>query len=168
MRIVVLRTSRFLGAAVGAVNHRWPGCELRVVYQQGSEAEVRAAGLEPDAGLCVPAGRLSLWRFLRQPAFVTLAAWRPDVVVLQWWNSRGDGHASADRVALALMPGTIAAVLEDGRWQTMSWASRATRGIRRTVVSVLLIGVVAVLTCAAWPSYAWSAWSERRRLSEAA
>jgi hypothetical protein len=159
----VVRSSRFAGVAVGEVRRRWPESDIRVVYQPGSEAEVQGWGLVPEASLCV-GGRLRLLTFATSDACAILRAWKPDDVVFQWWREDGRGHEAADAVALALGQRQLQAVLEDGRWVTMSVRAVPQRWLRlqlRRLRGLALVALIAVACAASWPAYAWS----RRRSS---
>ncbi len=164
-RVVVLRTSRFLRTAVDAVRERWPGCDIRVVYQRGADADVRAAGVEPEPVLRIDAPRLTASAFLGTRAFRRVLAWHPDAVVLQWWNPRGDGHAAADRAALLLLAPRLVAVLDDGSVVPTTWAARARRPAVRFLRGTALIACVLAVAVATAPAYVWSTRRERRRLA---
>ena len=179
-RVVILRCSRFLPLAVDACRDRWPGAELRVVYQPGSEHELAACGIAPDAA--IPFGdapRLRPLVFVRSEAFRQLKRWQPDAAVLQW--SSPDGRPESTVALCAALTGSarVHAVRVDGRWidqRRRRWIAdalaQAFRGlvdrIGRAAVWCLCacavggIGLLAVLFTPAWQVLRWR---ERTRLS---
>lgn len=166
-RVLVLRTSRFAGIAVAYARRRWPEAEVRMLYQRGAEADVRAAGLEPTPSDAVPAGaRITPLTLLREPAGRRAVVWRPDAVVLQWWNPHGRGHEAADRAALVLRRGGFHAVFEDGTGVTVPASTRILKPLLplwRVIRGTLLVMAIGVGTIAAWPVIAWSDWRRRAR-----
>lgn len=170
-RVLVLRTSRFLSTAVSRVRRDWPDASLCVVHQAGTEAELETAGIAADARIPVPVGtRLTIGALLTSTWGWRALQWRPDAVVLQWWNPVGQGHEAADRAALLLQPRGFYAVLEDGQrlWVPGGrrlWRPVATLG--RRLVGAALVVVVAVLAVTLWPATCWHQRRERRRLHRA-
>src|SRR5688572_16879852 len=102
-RILILRTSRFVGDAIAWARVTWPNAQLRVAHQPGDavEQELERTGIgvgdRLDMGASGPVSARSLlcsrwgWRAL---------LWRPNAVVIQWWNTSGEGHERTDLAAL--------------------------------------------------------------------
>lgn len=166
-RVLVLRTSRFAGVAVAYARRCWPDADVRVLYQRGAEAEVRAAGLDPTPSDAVSAGaRITPWTLLREPAGRRAFVWRPDVVVLQWWNPLGRGHETAGLAALVLGRCGFHAVFADGTGVFVPVSQRLLEPLRPlwTVIrGTLLVAAIGVGTVAVWPVIAWNDWRRRAR-----
>jgi hypothetical protein len=167
-RVLVLRSSRFVAAAIDAARRRWPDAEIRVAYQAGSGAEIEQGGLSPEPGLALaPGRRLGLWTVLTSRVGWRLLAWNPDEVVLQWWYEDGVGHRAVERAALLLQPRGFHAVLADGRWFTVAGAECISRFLRTGLGRILGAAIVLVVTLSSatlWPASAWFGYRERRRL----
>lgn len=170
-RVLVLRTSRFVTTAIARVRRDWPAATLCVIHQAGSEAELDEAGIPATARIQIPAGtRITVGSVLASSWGWRARQWRPDAVVLQWWNPSGRGHEAVDRAALLLQPCGFHVVLEGGECVWVSWKRRVWRPIAvagRRLLGVTLIAAVAVLSVALWPVTLWHQGRERRRLRRA-
>ncbi len=115
MRIAVFRCSRFFVLAIKAARERWPGSEIRAVYQPGSELELAKAGLGLPDGILFSGSRfLSIRSFRRSPAYRELMQWGPDEIVIQWFNEAGEHHHNVTRLALLLKPRGFWVTFPDG------------------------------------------------------
>jgi hypothetical protein len=169
-RVLILRTSRFVGMAVACARAAWPTAEVRVLYQSGAEAELRSAGIDPDIRFALPRGsRITLTSLLTSRWGWRLLWWRPDEILVQWWNPVGDGHQAVDRAALMLQPRGFHVVQNDGTRIWMPVGRRLARPFRalgRRLASVLIVVAIAGTSAALWPMAVWLAGRERRRLAE--
>lgn len=183
MKVVVLRSSRFHGAAIAACRHRWPGADLRVVCQPGSEQECRAAGVS-NAAIWVYDEQPSFrpWAFARSKAGRAIRRLRPDVVVIQWDSRNGPVRGPLGLAALMARPSGVHVFRQDGSWAAYGlrdWAVTTWRrfvgrhltprwqAITRRVPGVLLVPAVAVATVCATPAWLVSRSRERRRMASA-
>ncbi len=170
-RVLVLRTSRFVVAAIARVRRDWPAATLCVIHQAGSEAELDEAGIPASGRIQLPAGtRITAGSVLASSWGRRARQWRPDAVVLQWWTPSGRGHEAVDRAALLLQPRGFHVVLDGGERVWVSWKGRVWRPIAvagRRVLGITLIAAVAVLSVALWPATVWYQSRERRRLRRA-
>ncbi len=168
-RVLVLRTSRFVGLAVAMAQARWPGADIRVLHQAGTEAELRAAGVEPDPRLTMPRGRrITAASVLASPWGRFARSWHPDHVVVQWWNRDGRGHEAVDLAALLLQPRGFHVVFDDGVVWDEPRSARLGRPFRQAwyvVRGVLIVVAIAAATACVWPAAAWFECRERRRLA---
>lgn len=169
LRVLILRTSRFLSVAASHAHACWPGAELRLLCQEGAEADAVSAGIAPGSCVPCPAGTRIRPRALVTSAWARhLLAWRPDIVVLQWWRRDGRGHEAATLFALLLQPRGCVAVLEDGGAIRMGWSDYLTRlarsvppACRRCVAGVVVVMLVAAASVLLWPAAAWAVRHER-------
>lgn len=166
-RVMVLRTSRFAGAAAAYARRGWPDAEIRVLYQRGAEEELRAAGVDPSPSDALGAGaRITPRTLLMERAGRRALRWRPDVVVIQWWNPVGRGHEAADIAALMIGGRGFHAVFEDGG---AVWVPAGPRLVRPLLPlwaiarGALLVGALTAGTLAAWPLITWTDWRTRIR-----
>ena len=146
-RVLVLKTSRFVEAAVERAFVRWPGAELRVASRDGR--------ITPASIAFSPWG----WRLL---------AWRPTEVVLQWWDAEGRGHEAATWAARLVWSRRCHAVLADGTWIEVSDARPHPRALTlaaRAARGAMLVAAITIASAALWPAAAWFRWRERRRLA---
>lgn len=159
VRVLILRTSRFMGLAVEWARREWPGATIRVVHQPGTEDELRAAGIGvTDRIRMRPHDRITALALWSSRWGWAAWWWRPDHVVVQWWNIDGRGHAAADRAALLLQSRGFHVVMEDrsSQWMPRSrWQSRASSLVsRRCAGAAMVIGIV-IATVVLWPITAW-------------
>ncbi len=168
MRVAVLRSSRFLPAAVEATRTRWPNASLAIVCQPGSETECQDRRVQPaDVWLYdeAPAFRPGPW--LRSRARRELLRWQPEAVVVQWSSADGTGHVLLGLTALLVRPRGFEAFRPDGTWVTVGArdlvpALLARWAVRARVPGLLSVTAIAVLTVAATP--AWLFYRVRHRL----
>jgi hypothetical protein len=174
MKVVVLRSSRFHGAAIAACRHRWPGADLRVVCQPGSEHECRAAGVS-NAAIWVYHEQPSFrpWAFARSKAGLAIRRLRPDVVVIQWDSRNGPVRGPLGLTALLARPSGVHVFRQDGTWATCgvadwvaaTWGGTLWQTITRHAPGLLLVPAVAVATVCATPAWLVSRSRERRRMA---
>lgn len=167
--VAVLRSSRFLPAAVEATRARWPGATVTVVCQPGTEHECRGHDVPPAQVLTYDEAHAFRPRpWLRSRARRGLLRQRPEAVVVQWTTHDGRGHFRLGLTALLVRPAGFEAFRSDGTWVTVGatrlllapaarWASRA------RVPGLLTVAAIAALTVAATP--AWLFFRLRRRLA---
>ncbi len=128
-RVLVVRVSRFPGVALSVANAAWPQGEHRLVS--------------------VPAGaRLTPWTLCTEAWGREMLTWRPDVVVTQWWNEHGDGHAAVDAALLLMQPRGFHVVFDDGSAQWVSGRRRVSMALqrqRRTIRNVAIVVAIAVV-----------------------
>lgn len=168
-RVLVVRTSRFARTAITCAMGEWPGASLRVIHQAGTGAELDAAGVSTAARIVVPAGtRITVASLLTSSWGWRALSWRPDAVVVQWWNPAGHGHEAVDRAALLLQPRGFHVVMEDGRRAWVPAGRRLMRPVRvfaRRLVGLVLVVVVLVASAALWAPTAWRRRRERVRMT---
>jgi len=146
-RVLVLRTSRFAGVAVDRVTADWPGAEVVLVAPEGVRITISSL-LTSTWG----------WQAL---------SWRPDIVVVQWWNQLGRGHEAVDRAALLLQPRGFHVVMEDGGRVWVPAGQRLMRPLRvlaRRLFGVAVIAGVMVATVVLWLPTVWRQRRERQRM----
>lgn len=163
LRVLVLRTSRFVGTAIGRVTTEWPGADLLVVHQAGTGAELDAAVVDAPERLAIPAGtRVSILSVLTSAWGWRTLRWRPDAVVLQWWTAAGEGHEAVDYAALLMQRRGFHVVMADGSLRWVPAGERVRRTLRKAVRRVLGAAVVIAILVVT-PLLAPSAWWFRRR-----
>lgn len=128
-RLLVARVSRFAEAAQALAVETWPDAERRLLSMPAGTR------LTPVSLFTTAAGRRAL-------------AWRPDIVVTQWWNDAGDGHAAVDAALLLVQPRGFHVVFEDGSARWVGGVSRIARAWRRRVWTIRNVAIVAALACA--------------------
>lgn len=177
-RVAILRSSRFLSQTIEAARARWPGADLRVVYQPGSEAEWQACGVPADAGLAYDEARfLRPWPFWRSRARRALRRWRPEFVVIQWVYPSGRGQQLLGFAALLVCPRGFEAFGSDGSWTHYGPAAALAHPVRLHLVdpvrrfvashaaAVVLVPLVVLLAIATTP--VWIVFRLRERLRRA-
>lgn len=156
MRVLVLRTSRFAPLAILGARNRWPGAELRVVYQPGAETELRAAGVAPEPSLRMRrGGRVTLPGLLLSRWGWQVLRWRPNQIVVQWRQADGDGHGGIDPVLALLRPQACHAVLASSTWMLIQpWHRMGRRTVTcwYVVRGTLLVSGVVLATALTWPA----------------
>lgn len=133
-RVLVVRVSRFVERAQAMAASTWPDGEHRV--------------------LPVPAGRkINVLSLFTSRWGVEAMAWRPDVVVTQWWDKEGNGHEAVDGALLVLQPRGFHVVFADGTTQWISGVNRVRRSLQRhlrTLRGAVIVLALAVAAAAAW------------------
>jgi len=150
-RVLVLRTSRFVGTATEWAQATWPGADVMLVAPEGVRITIGSV-------LTSAWGRRAL-------------RWRPDAVVVQWWNPAGRGHEAADLAALLLQPRGFHVVMADGGHAWVSASYRLWRPIRlagRRLFGVGLVMVMLLATAVLWLPTWWRQRRERLRMKGAA
>lgn len=152
MRVVVLRSSRYLPLALRVSAGRWPHADIAVVAQTGAGDEcVRAAHVFEFT-----ASRFSLWTWWRSTTRRRVHGWRPDEVVVQLPVPGTHRSASLGLVALWIAPHGFWFVLPTGELQFMSpwrWlADLCSRAAWMALVPAAVVSV-AVGSILAWPAY---------------
>lgn len=150
-RVLVLRTSRFAGTAIEWATATWPGAAVEVLAPEGAHITLTSV-------LTSAWGRHAL-------------LWRPDAVVVQWWNPAGRGHEAVDRAALLLQPRGFHVVMEDGGHAWVPATRRLARPLRqagRRLFGVALVAAVMLTTAALWVPTWWRRRRERLRMKGAA
>ena len=152
VRVVVLRSSRYLPLALRRLAVQWPHADIAVVAPRRFRDEWdRAARLYEFS-----ARRFSPWTWWRSTARGHVRAWRPDEVVLQLPEPTTQGAVGLGLVALWIAPRGFWLVSPTGDLHFMSawrWlGDLASRAARVGFVATAII-LVAVGSIVAWPAY---------------
>jgi hypothetical protein len=149
--VLLLRSGRHLQIALGALNARWPGCEVAVVGTPGSEAAIARAGISAACTFVYDARpTFQPFAFRLSQAATAAQRWGFDHLAVLWNDPMGSGQGNIDRTAFAMAPRGFVAVTPDGRLIERRIGPQIYRELRRTVAS-LAAGVVLVLLFApAW------------------
>lgn len=151
--VVVFRSSRYLDRAVAAVRSRWAACEVAVVHQPGRAEEAAALGV-PIEYATTSRFRVLGWFF--SSARRALSAWGPHMAVVQIPDETGEGHFELGLVALIVGRGQFWSVRPDGSLhhvRARDWLRRAVPIAVRELRGLAIVGVVALLSVAAWPGW---------------
>lgn len=151
MRVLVLRSSRYLQLALRQSAARWPGADIAVVAPKRSGD----AAFQPRL-YDFSASHFSPWTWWCSTARSRVRAWRPDEVVLQLPEPGTLGTVSLGLVALWLAPHGFWFVLPNGDLQFMSpsrWLADLALRAAWAAVVVVAIPLVAMGSMLAWPAY---------------
>jgi len=132
IRILLIRSGRHLGIALGVLAKAHPGCEVWVLATHGAEREVTRAGIPRDRYLIYKTRpRFCPSGMLRGGMARQIWAQRFDRVAVLWPDAAGSDQANVDRTALAISPRGFDAITPDGRIVARRTITLLAREMRR-------------------------------------
>jgi hypothetical protein len=149
MRVLVFRSGRHLHTALRRLDDLYPGAEVTVVTQPGTERLLDEIGAPPERRLFYRgAPRFTPSTFLRSGLAGRVWADRFDLVAVLWADPEGREFSNVNRTALVASPSGFVAVTPDGSLLPQRTASLILRELRRAVRSIATLAVIGLLALA--------------------